>query len=316
MSCPLCLNPATIPALTGTDFLFETTSKTFALDSCPRCRCLFLNPMPGRDEIASFYPTQYWWHGSKPSALKRLESVYRRLALSDHIAFIARAAAGRRGADLLDVGCGSGTLLGLLKRRGFRGIGVDFSAEAARLGEAENGIRVVVGSIHDARFPDGSFDIVTLFHVMEHVVNPREVLLEVFRVLRPDGAVVVQVPSIDSWQFKLFRARWYGLDIPRHLIDYSRQAMLKLLNDSGFVVHRIRHFNLRDNAPAFISSLFPSLDPVSRAVRNRKHNVREAVAAAWMKHFLYLMLVILASPLAILESAFGRGATVMIEARK
>ena len=316
MNCPVCLNPATVPAFTGTDFLFETTSRTFTLDSCAACRCLFLNPLPGSDEILGFYPTQYWWNSAKPSALKRLESIYRRLALSDHVAFIVRAAGRREGVDLLDVGCGSGTLLGVLKRRGFRGIGIDFSEEAAGLAEAENGVRVVVGSLERAAFPDQSFDIVTLFHVMEHVANPREVLAEVFRVLRSNGAVVLQVPSIDSWQFKLFGAKWYGLDIPRHVIDYSKHAIFKLLNDSGFVVHRIRHFNLRDNAPAFVSSLFPSLDPVSRAVQHRKRNVKEPAAATWMRHFIYFLLVISASPLAILESAFGHGATVMIEAHK
>jgi 2-polyprenyl-3-methyl-5-hydroxy-6-metoxy-1,4-benzoquinol methylase len=316
MNCPVCLNPATVPALTGTDFLFETTSRTFTLDSCPACQCLFMDPMPGSDEIAGFYPTQYWWTAAKPGTLKRLESIYRRVALSDHVAFITRAARKPEGTDLLDVGCGSGTLLGLMKQRGFRGVGVDFSAEAASLAEAENGVRVVVGSLADAAFLDQSFDIVTLFHVMEHVANPRNVLAEVFRILRPNGAVVVQVPSIDSWQFKLFGAKWYGLDIPRHVIDYSNHAMLKLLIDSGFVPHRIRHFNLRDNAPAFASSLFPSLDPVSRAVRYRRHNVNESVAAAWVRHFAYLLLVIAVFPLVILESAFGHGATVMIEARK
>src|SRR5207237_6938624 len=128
-------------------------------------------------------------------------------------------------------------------------------------------------------------------------------------------AIVLQVPSIDSWQFKLFGAKWYGLDIPRHVIDYSKNAMLKLLNDSGFVPHRIRHFNLRDNAPAFVSSLFPSLDPVSRAVRYRRRNIHESPISAWTRHLLYLMLVICTYPLAILESASGHGATIMIEAR-
>src|SRR5881296_4250818 len=270
MSCPVCLNPVTAPALVGTDFLFESTSKTFTLYSCDACHCLFLHPMPDSREIERFYPADYWWNARRSGGLNKLESVYRKLALRDHIAFIGKAA-GDRGVDVLDVGCGSGTLLGLLKHRGFRGIGIDFSEEAAGLAEAENGVRVVVGSLERAAFPDQSFDIVTLFHVMEHVANPREVLAEVFRVLRSNGAVVLQVPSIDSWQFRLFGAKWYGLDIPRHVIDYSKHAIFKLLNDSGFVVHRIRHFNLRDNAPAFVSSLFPSLDPVSRAVRNRKH---------------------------------------------
>jgi hypothetical protein len=150
---------------------------------------------------------------------------------------------------------------------------------------------------------------------MEHVTNPRDVLKEVARILKPEGRVVLQVPNIDSWQFRLFGAQWYGLDIPRHVIDYSKDAMLRLLSDAGFAVHRIRHFNLRDNAPSFVSSLFPSLDPVSRAVRHQNSSIRESSAMAWTRHVIYMLLVICAYPVAILESSFGHGATVMIEAR-
>ena len=297
MSCPVCLNAVTLPALSGKDLLFESTPKNFTLHSCSSCRCLFLEPMPGEAEIAGFYPSQYWWNSSRAqgnAVLKRLESIYRRLALRDHVSFIVRAGGNRSGLDLLDVGCGSGTLLGLLKQRGFRTLGVDFSAEAAEVAERENGVRVLVGSLEQAGFRDGSFDIVTLFHVMEHVTNPRAVLAEVARILKPGGRLVLQVPNIDSLQFKAFGAKWYGLDIPRHVIDYSKESILKVLADAGFVPVRLKHFNLRDNAPAFVSSLFPSLDPVSRAVRHRKHGVRESMPAAWLRHLVYLVLVIAA----------------------
>jgi 2-polyprenyl-3-methyl-5-hydroxy-6-metoxy-1,4-benzoquinol methylase len=316
VSCPVCLNPVTDLAFTGTDFLFETTSKTFTLNSCSSCHTLFLHPMPDNDEIAGFYPAEYWWNAARPGILKRLESIYRRIALRDHVAFIMRAAGNRRGTAILDVGCGSATLLGLLKRQEFRVRGVDSSAEAAKIAKVENGVDVAVGSLEEAHFPDQSFDVVTLFHVMEHVTNPRGVLAEVARVLKPNGVLVLQVPNIESWQFKIFGAKWYGLDIPRHVIDYSKRSMLKLLTDSGFVPARIRHFNLRDNAPAFVSSMFPSLDPVSRGVRHRKRNVRESALAAWLRHGMYLLCVFCAYPIAILESAFGCGATLMIEAGK
>ena len=315
MNCPVCLNSATVPALSGTDLLFETTSKTFTLDSCSACRCLFLNPMPRKEEIAGFYPNQYWWSAGKPGLLKKFEAIYRRMALRGHISFISKAAGSRAGLALLDVGCGSASLLDLMKQRGFRVMGVDFSSEAAAVAKEENGVQVVVGSLEDAAFPDASFDIVTLFHVMEHVTNPREVLKEVGRILRPGGSVVLQVPNIDSWQFGIFGAKWYGLDIPRHVIDYSSGAILRLLAETGFEVNRVRHFNVRDNAPAFVSSLFPSLDPVSRAVRHRRRNIHESPISAWTRHLLYLMLVICTYPLAILESASGHGATIMIEAR-
>ena len=317
MSCPVCLNAVSVPALTGNDLLFESTERTFTLHSCAACRCLFLNPMPSDEELAGFYPSQYWWNGSKAQSsatLKKLESVYRRLALRDHVAFVMRAAGNHSGLHLLDVGCGSGTLLGLLKQRGFRPIGVDFSHEAATVAETENGVRVIVGSLEGAGFSAESLDVVTLFHVMEHVTNPRSVLAEVSRILKPGGVLILQVPNIDSWQFKAFGANWYGLDIPRHVIDYSKDAMLKLLGDSGFVVRRIRHFNLRDNAPALVSSLLPSLDPVSRAVRHRKHGLRESAPVTWLRHLAYLSFVVCAYPFAMLESAFGHGATIMIEA--
>ena len=315
MSCPVCLNPVTAPALVGTDFLFESTSKTFTLYSCEACRCLFLHPMPDSREIERFYPADYWWNARRSGGLKKLESVYRKLALRDHIAFISKAA-GNRSVDVLDVGCGSGTLLGLLKQRGFRVTGLDFSAEAAAIAKAENGVDVAVGSLEEAHFPAESFDVVTLFHVMEHVTNPRLVLAQVSRVLKPNGVAILQVPNIESWQFKIFGARWYGLDIPRHVIDYSRNSMLKLLADSGFVVNRIRHFNLRDNGPALVSSVFPSLDPVSRSVRHRKRNNDESRPVEWFRHLTYLLLVTCAYPVVLLESAFGCGATIMIEAKK
>jgi 2-polyprenyl-3-methyl-5-hydroxy-6-metoxy-1,4-benzoquinol methylase len=272
--------------------------------------------MPPAAEISSFYPSQYWWNAGQSDKLKKLESLYRKIALYDHVAFITKAAENRTSLELLDVGCGSGTLLSLLKNRGFRVRGVDFSSEAAAIAKSENDIEVQVGSVEDVHFPDASFDVVTLFHVMEHVTNPRRVLSEVSRILRPNGAVILQVPNIESWQFKMFGAQWYGLDIPRHVIDYSKKSMLKLLTDSGFLTVRLRQFNLRDNAPALVSSLFPSLDPISRGVRRRKRNIRESPMMAWFKHGAYLLFVICAYPIAILESAFGCGATIMLEARK
>jgi len=319
MNCPVCLHPVTRPALTGADIFFETSTDAFNLSGCAACHSLFLDPLPTEEQVARFYPAQYWWKSSA-GLLRRLERIYRRAALRDHVAFIARAATQARSdaepIRILDVGCGSGTLLGRLKESGFDVLGVDFSAEASAIARTENNVEVIVGSLRDARFAAQSFDVVTLFHVMEHVLNPREVLAEVRRILRANGRLVVQVPNIESWQFRLFGAQWYGLDIPRHVIDYSADSLQKLLRESGFRVDRVRHFNLRDNAPAFASSVFRSLDPVSRSVRQRQRGMREPSMLAWSRHMLYLAAVGVAYPFAVAEALAGCGATVMVQAAK
>jgi 2-polyprenyl-3-methyl-5-hydroxy-6-metoxy-1,4-benzoquinol methylase len=319
MNCPVCLHPVTVPALTGTDVLFEATPRTFHLSRCAACDSLFLDPPPEPAEIATFYPATYWWKSSS-TTLKRFERLYRRAVLRDHLTFIVKAAAHiqprPRPFRLLDVGCGSGTLLGLLKTRGFDVLGLDYSSEAAAIAGTEHNVTVVVGSLEDAHFEDDSFDIVTLFHVMEHVTNPRQVLAEVERILKPSGRLVIQVPNIGSWQYRLFGATWYGLDIPRHVIDYSATSMQQLLNRAGFRVHRVRHFNLRDNAQALASTLLPSLDPVSRAVRKRRRGAGESSIGAWFRHLVYFAVVLVVSPFAIAEAAMGSGATIMLEGAK
>ena len=319
MKCPVCHDPTTVPAFTCRDTYLETTTRTFRLSRCAACESLFLDPQPEPDELDSFYPPTYWWKSSS-TVLKRLEAFYRRAVLRDHLAFIAAAAANlpsnERRPRLLDVGCGPGTLLGLLKVNGFEVLGLDYSSEAAAIALAENGVKVIVGSLERAALEDASFDLVTLFHVMEHVTNPQTLLAEVRRILKADGRVIIQVPNIASWQFRLFGEKWYGLDVPRHVIDYSDKSIQQLLTHEGFSIHRVRHFNLRDNAQALASTLLPALDPVGRSVRSRRRATEESAFGAWLRHAIYFMAVVAVSPFALVEAAVGSGATIMIEGAK
>jgi SAM-dependent methyltransferase len=321
MNCPVCLTAGTVPhSFTGSDVFFETTKRTFGYRSCPSCHCLFIDPVPHERELEQFYPSHYWWKSS-PALLTRLEFLYRRVALRDHIAFIDRAtgmlSTRSRPIRLLDVGCGSGALLGLLVQKGFDVVGFDMSKEAAAIAKADHGVDVITGGrLQDGNFSSGAFDVVSLFHVVEHVSEPRDLLVEVRRLLHSRGRLVLQVPNIESWQFKMCGSSWHGLDAPRHVINYSNRAIRRLLSDSGFRVCRTRHFNLRDNAPALASSIFPSLDPIRRSVRQRRTNCPEPSLLRWARHAIYLGAVVAAYPFAIAESMAGSGATVMIEAEK
>lgn len=319
MRCPVCFETHTAEFGQGADTLFETTSETFSLRSCGSCRCLFIDPQPTPERIASFYPPSYWWDGSGTNALARLEAIYRNVVLQDHVSFISRAAARSSPigpARILDVGCGPATVLALLQARGFLVQGLDPSKEASDIARRRHGVDVCVGTLDGTVFEGARFDTIILLHTLEHVPDPHHVLSEAGRLLSEKGRLVIQVPNIDSLQFRVFGPRWYGLDVPRHLIDYSRNSLVELLDRHGFTVERMRHFNLRDNAPALASSLFPGLDPVGRAVRRRRKEKAESRVGSWVRHLAYLIAVVASYPPAILEAAMGRGATLMVEVRR
>jgi len=319
-SCPVCLATNTAYFGQGTDWLFGTTEEKFSLHTCVDCRCVFIEPMPNSEKIASFYPLNYWWDEAETGLLRRLEVKYRRIILLDQISFIAYAArqvssSFGNSPRILDVGCGSAIVLALLKARGFIVEGLDVSFEASEIARRNHGIDVRVGTLDSEAFDNSKFDMVVLLHTLEHLPNPHRVLGQVRKLLRPAGRLVLQVPNVDSVQSRVFGVRWYGLDVPRHLIDYSRTSLFRLLDANGFEVERVRNFNLRDNAQALASSLFPSLDPIRRDARRRSAALERGLGT-WFRHLGYVAVVIASFLPAMAEAAIGRGATLMVQARK
>ncbi len=266
-----------------------------------------LEPMPRAHELAAWYPRQYWF-APEPSLAGRLEELYRRLMIRDHVRFVRRAwrDAGATGA-VLDVGCGGGLFAGMLREQGIAALGLDNSREAAALAWHYHHVPVVCGDLSHTPLQAGSCSVVTMFHVVEHLPDPYVYLRAVRELLHPKGRLVVQVPNLDSWQFRVLGRRWNGIDVPRHLNDFRARDLAKLLSACGFSVVRTKQFSWRDNPAGLATSLAPGLDPMARRVRGR--------GSSLVKDAAYLALVLASAPLAMLEAAFGAGSTVMVEAR-
>jgi hypothetical protein len=150
-----------------------------------------------------------------------------------------------------------------------------------------------------------------MFHVMEHLYDPRAYLAAARELLAPEGRLILQVPNAASWQCKLLGSAWNGMDVPRHLFDFRDSDLEKLLAGSGFEIVRRKYFSLRDNPAGLASSLAPSLDPMARRVRGEA----ESGGARLIKDLVYLALTLAAVPFAAIEAACGAGSTVMVEAR-
>jgi SAM-dependent methyltransferase len=308
-TCVVCRSDRSSPLFDASDRLFHTTTKRFCVVRCAECGLIRLDPVPAPDELRQYYPASYWFEPDSGAA-NRLAESYRRLVLRDHVRFVERALRESRAAGpLVDVGSGGGLFLAMLRERGFSGIGLDFSREAATVAWRTQRTPTVCADFERAPFPPGSLRAITMFHVLEHVYEPAAYLNAVRHLLASDGRLIVQVPNAASWQFRILGRSWNGIDVPRHLFDYRDYDLEKLLNHCGFDVLRRKYFSLRDNPAGLASSLAPSLDPMARRIRPSSGNGRLA------KDLAYFALVVAALPFTLAEAAFHAGSTIMIEAR-
>jgi len=311
-SCVLCGESRAVALFSASDRLYRTTERRFDVVRCGSCGLIRLDPQPSQAELASYYPENYWFAPDR-SAASQWEEAYRRLVLRDHVAFVARALRNSRArGPLLDVGCGGGLFLGMMRERGFRVAGLDFSADAAAIAWRRQQVPAVCGMLANSPLRPASCAGVTMFHVLEHLPDPRVYLAAAHEALAPDGRLIVQVPNAASWQFRWLGRRWTGVDVPRHLFDFRASDVERLVKSCGFEIARRKFFSWRDNPAGLASSLAPGLDPMARRIRK----VPESGVQRLVKDLTYFALTVAAVPFAALEAAFGAGSTVMIEARK
>lgn len=137
---------------------------------------------------------------------------------------------------LLDVGCGAGTLLHRMRSLGWSVTGIDFDAKAIEHVKAQYGpgITALHSNLFDARFPDASFDAITMSHVIEHVPDPVALIAEARRILTVGGRLIITTPNIQSYGHGRFGDSWWGLDSPRHLQVFSLSALKKCARSAGF----------------------------------------------------------------------------------
>lgn len=311
MECPVCEHPSGRHYGRLGDRLFQTTAEKFDLYECPGCGLLFQDEAGIRDRLADFYPAGYWWESSGPWA--RLQAGYRAFVLRhDQVAFLSSIFPDPANRRLLDIGSGSGAFVRQARQAGFDAFGLDLSEEACRMAESHSPGRFFHGSEQELIDRGETFEILVMLHALEHIPSPFQYLKKIQKLLRRPGTLVVQVPNRNSFQARFLKHRWYGLDCPRHIHNFSSYAIQYLLGRAGFRIHRTRHFSLRDNAAALVSSLLPGIDPIS--IRVRQARGERLSIPPWISQGVYFALVAGAQPLAWAEAALGRGATVTIHA--
>lgn len=233
-SCLICRGAKSLEAFTTTD---HTVSKEdFTIRECSSCGFRFTSPRPDPDQIGAFYLSDaYISHAEKASGLKdRVYHAIRRRTIREKQRLIAAHQNGKRA---LDVGCGTGDFLAYLGSQGYSVQGIEISPSARKLAQ-QKGLHVQAELRH---LPAGQvFDVITLWHVLEHVADPRVTLTTLHQHLAHGGHLVIAVPDHESWDAGYYRANWAAWDVPRHLFHFRRSDLKRLLIESGFEMVAIR----------------------------------------------------------------------------
>lgn len=249
---------------------------------CRACGLKFTDRGSIERDLAEYYPDSYAPYSvtepapAKPAASLpgRLKAALRRSPAGPFIATLSQGEPPfvpdlPPGASVLEIGCASGNFLNGLKARNWRLRGVELNGAAAEKAR-KRGLDVLTGTVESARFPAGSFNAVFAFQVVEHLTDPVATFREVHRVLAEDGKFVFALPNAGSLEFRLFGAKWYALDLPRHLFHFDPATVRKTLEKAGFSRSRIifnKSFINIFGSLAYVAEDLAGPNPVSRALR-------------------------------------------------
>lgn len=231
--CPVCDNNAWKEFLVAADIYQGTAHTILRCDSCGLAQT-----GGGEDSISSHF---YRYAGSCDAGerfgyLQGIMGKFRRVRSS--------AVTTQHPGRVLDVGCGDGSFLEALARQGWQVFGTELSESIALTARKRLGDCVRVGAIDQLDFPAASFDLVTFWHVLEHLEDPKRALIEARRLLKAGGRLVVALPNIESLQAWLFGDVWLHLDVPRHRWHFSPRTLAAVADRCGLRVERTSHFSL------------------------------------------------------------------------
>jgi SAM-dependent methyltransferase len=238
--CCLCGVDDADPVAVGEDFEYHTSPEVFRAVRCRRCDLVYLDPRPTASEAARIYPADYHAYDFTPESFGIVHAVRRRLEARRMLSWCEGLADDAR---ILDVGCGDGFHLGVLKefgRPGWRLEGVDPDPRAVEAGQ-RRGFTMHQGTIGTVELPRASFDLALLIMTIEHVDDPIGVLEGISAVLRPGGRCVIVTDNVDSPDFRVFGGRhWGGYHFPRHFTLFGKRTLQAAAARAGFEVESLR----------------------------------------------------------------------------
>lgn len=220
--CPVCKCRSYKNYLATNDFFF--TNETFNLVECTECQFVFTNPVPS--DPGRYYDTEeYLSHtAEKQDFLTRIYKVVRKINIQKKYKLVD---INTDGKDILDIGCGTGELLNHFKKKGWETLGIEPNKSARQFANEKHNL-IVKDVEYLNSLKDKSYDAITMWHVLEHVPDLNERMVEIRRICKDDGTMFIALPNLNSPDSRHYGKFWAGLDVPRHLYHFTKETFSKL----------------------------------------------------------------------------------------
>ena len=263
MDCPLCNGRRKEKLYTDLTDVENGIQGLYTISRCLTCGLVYLSKRPVHKSFAYLYPQDYH------ARVENREAVLPRILYEQKYGFEfrrIRKILDHVPASLIDIGCGSGGLLLEMKRLWggrCRLAGVELAVPQT-VDLTKSGIKMFIGKIEDLRAPQ-QFEIVTMYHVLEHVYNPVVVLKTSKKWVADDGILIGEVPDFDSPWRDVFSKYWGGMQIPRHMTFFTQATLKNALDRAGFELLSVRNvYDPGDLAVSLNNFLVSHLSPRTR----------------------------------------------------
>ena len=214
--CPVCKHPKFTNKIICKDHL--VTQESFALVSCDKCGLLFTNPRPTKDRLNLYYQSdQYISHTNKPTSLINLiYKLVRKYTIRNKYKLITQH---HEKGKILDYGCGTGDLLKYFNDNKWQTLGIEPDDNARKIATDKNKLSILkkVSELEK----DSSYDVIMLWHVLEHVDDLKKTARKLVRHLSDHGTMFIAVPNHLSYDAQHYQENWAGYDVPRHLYHFN-----------------------------------------------------------------------------------------------
>jgi len=271
------------------EYFYETCLSCSGATLCPRQKVL--------KESSKVYNAEYFNWG-KPEGLKKI--IYSLYLHKDYPDWIERVRHGKTG-KILDIGAGMPIFLANMRNSGWDVFAQELSGrQGEKIAKVIGAHKVFVGDFERVKLPKNNFDVITFWHVLEHVKFPSETILKVAKLLKPGGQIFIEVPNFDSLNLKLMKTNYYLLSIPAHLFYYNSKSLRRLFEDSGLTIKKI-HYPLKRNLTFSISLIRLLQKPIGNNV---------------LLQVIFYLSAFISLPISVISSFFGMSEVIRVVAQK